>query len=156
MQPIGHPMSYRPRTRWQVEKRACKTCGVDFTSTREPGRRGRRAKFCTPACRAVRPVRRSVGPVNRKMLDRICAWCQKPFLTDNSRTVCCGPSCGKLRSAAARTANARARNARKCEHCGVDFQSRRPGATQRFCSQDCARRRAPQAPITTTAAGDGE
>lgn len=121
-------------------------CGVGFTATMH--RAGRAPKYCSVRCRrkALR------GHSKRRLIEKICAICARPFTTPSRVIVCCGQICGqvlaKRRSDAVRSANATARAKRFCEACGAEFTMRNPsGAARagkshegRFCSRRCAAR----------------
>lgn len=75
-----------------------------------------------------------------------CIVCSLAFKPRNKSVRCCSSQCKVVQSHRTRSANARIRNARKCERCGVDFQRRNPSGKARcaetnegrFCSRACA------------------
>jgi hypothetical protein len=125
-------------------------------------RAGRPPRFCSDDCRKEAHRR---GP--RRLLNKRCEVCERPFATPSHAIVCCGRICGqvlaKRRSDATRSANATALAKRFCEACGGEFVMRNPSGQARagkshegrFCSLKCvaaARRHARQLELFTPGA----
>jgi DNA-directed RNA polymerase subunit RPC12/RpoP len=129
----------------------CIICGKPVQQ-REGGP-GRRRRFCGDACRLTRRAQQAEQyhregryPRRHTIYAGKCAVCGKPFESLNKRQMTCSPRCGKIQGDRTRSANARARNTRPCEHCGTPFlpanpnaKQRRAGHVQRWCSPECYR-----------------
>lgn len=86
---------------------------------------------------------RTLSPSRILKRDRLrsCVECGASFASANRDKTCCGRSCAKARSTRTRCDNARARNARICQRCGVGFTEGWSGTrkgVQKFCSKVCA------------------
>lgn len=74
-----------------------------------------------------------------------CIVCGHDFSPKYRTTRCCGPACTLKQRHITRSANARVRNERRCQHCGLSFQRRNPSGKARrgevnegrYCSRKC-------------------
>lgn len=76
-----------------------------------------------------------------------CSVCSTSFIPNRyAAKKTCGPICTRRQAHLTRSANAKLRNARTCEQCGMEFQRRNPSGKARrgeskegrFCSRGCS------------------